>query len=204
MIVAFAASRAAVLDFNWLVDSRRIWGSTTPRSTSCVEPLDLRVPAVDLGLVLGQDRLGLGEARLGRLDVGLGHLHQLLGQLDPFLDRARPSPSSSRNPRPARARRAWRARLPSSPCRRCPRSTSRYSRSAWDRSTCARKLSMKLGCPTTRTMFRTDGWISLTVGGSETLVYVGLGLVAAARRDRAARSQNTSRRQPGDDPEPWA
>ena len=49
------------------------------------EPLDLRVPAVDLGLVLVQDRLGLGEARVGRLDVGVGHLHQLAGQLDPFL-----------------------------------------------------------------------------------------------------------------------
>ena len=35
-----------------------------------LEPPDLRVPAVDLGLVLVEDRLGLLEARLGRLDVG--------------------------------------------------------------------------------------------------------------------------------------
>ena len=52
------------------------------------QPLDLRVPAVDLGLILGQDRLGLGEPRLGRLDVGIGHLHHLVGQLDPFAYRA--------------------------------------------------------------------------------------------------------------------
>ena len=85
MMVAFAASRAATLDFHWLVDSRRIWGSTTPRFDLVREPLDLRVPAIDLGLVLGQDRLGLDEPRLGRLDVGGGHLHHLAGQLDPFL-----------------------------------------------------------------------------------------------------------------------
>ena len=38
-MVAVAASREAVLDFHWLVDSRRIWGSTTPRLTSCVSRL---------------------------------------------------------------------------------------------------------------------------------------------------------------------
>ena len=38
-MVAFAASRAAMLDFHWLVDSRRIWGSTTPLSTSCLSRL---------------------------------------------------------------------------------------------------------------------------------------------------------------------
>ena len=34
-MVASAASRAAVAAFHWLVDSRRICGSTTPRLTSC-------------------------------------------------------------------------------------------------------------------------------------------------------------------------
>ena len=29
---------------------------------------------------------------------------------------------------------------------------------------------MKLGCPTTRTMFRTSGWMIRTLGGFETLV----------------------------------
>ena len=84
-MVALAASRAAVLDFNWFVDSSRTWGSTTPLADLILQPLDLRVPALDHGIEFVQDRLGLGEGRLGRLDVGLGHLHHLLGQLDPLL-----------------------------------------------------------------------------------------------------------------------
>ena len=41
---------------------------------------------------------------------------------------------------------------------------------------------MKLGWPTTRTMFRTCGWINCTVGGFVSFVEFDLGLVAAARR----------------------
>ena len=44
------------------------------------------------------------------------------------------------------------------------------ARSAWERPTCARRLSMKLGWPTTRTMVRTGGLITCTVGGFETVV----------------------------------
>ncbi len=49
------------------------------------QPLDLRIPALDLGLVFGQDRLRFFELRFGGFDVGVGHLHHLLGQLDPLL-----------------------------------------------------------------------------------------------------------------------
>ena len=57
---------------------------------------------------------------------------------------------------------------------------------------------MKLGWPTTRTMFRTGGWISCTVGGSETLVKSILASWPQPGAARAARSQNTSRRQPAE------
>ena len=84
-MLAFAASRAAMLDFHWSVDSSKICGAIAVRSTSRLNPLDLRVPAVDLGLELAQDRLGLEEASLGRLDISLGHLDELAGQVDSFL-----------------------------------------------------------------------------------------------------------------------
>ena len=154
-IVALAASRAAVLDFNWFVDSSRTWGSTTPLLDLVLQPLDLRVPAVDLGLILVQDRLGLVEARLGRLDVGLGHLHHLEGQLDPLLvelDGRLLGPEvldqlghEQRGQRVSLLHLVADVHVP----------LLDIGRSAWDRPTCARKLSMKLGWPTTRTMVRT-------------------------------------------------
>ena len=61
---------------------------------------------------------------------------------------------------------------------------------------------MKLGWPTTRTIFRTCGWISRTVGGFETLVKSILSLLPQPGAARAARRQNASRRQPRNDPGP--
>ena len=49
------------------------------------EPLDLDVPAFDLGLVLAQDRPGLLEPRPGRRDLSGGDLHFLLGPPDLLL-----------------------------------------------------------------------------------------------------------------------
>src|SRR5438309_1841204 len=54
---------------------------------------------------------------------------------------------------------------------------------------------MKLGCSTTRMIVRTGGWINSTVGGSETLVKLILVPPPQPGAARAARSQNTSRRQ---------
>ena len=58
---------------------------TTVSVDLALEPFDLRVPAVDLGLELHQDCLRFFEARVGRLDFGRRHVHHLLGQRDPLL-----------------------------------------------------------------------------------------------------------------------
>ena len=49
-----------------------------------LEPLDLRFPAADPGLVPVQDRPGRREPRLGRLHIARGHVHSLPGHGDPF------------------------------------------------------------------------------------------------------------------------
>ena len=82
-MVAFAASRAAMSALSSFWDSSRIWGATTLPLDFTSQPLDLDVPAFDLGLVLGQDRPGLVQPRLGRGHLGVGDLDILLGNAAP-------------------------------------------------------------------------------------------------------------------------
>src|SRR4051812_23056338 len=60
---------------------------------------------------------------------------------------------------------------------------------------------MKLGCPTTRTILRTCGRITCTVGGFETLLTSALGSPWQPGAARAARRPNTSRQPPPGRPE---
>ena len=64
---------------------------------------------------------------------------------------------------------------------------------------------MKLGCPTTRTMFRTGGWISLHGRGLRGVREFDLGLVAAAwRREGGQETEEEPAAVGGTIREPWA
>ena len=63
------ASRAAVLDFNWFVDSSRTWGSTTPRLTSFCSRLTSESQRSTMASNLS--RIALASARLALADLTL-------------------------------------------------------------------------------------------------------------------------------------
>ena len=178
----FAASRVATLDFQWLV--RLAAGLRgRPHLVDLVrEPLDLGRPSgrPRPGTWIGSPWPRRPQGR-GRLDVGLGHLHHLQASRDPLLiepDRRLlrreildELGNEERGEHAALLHLVADVHVP----------FLDVGRSASGRSKSGDKLSMKLGWPTTRTMFRTCGRISRTVGGFVTLLLVHLVLVAAAR-----------------------
>ena len=160
-----------------------------------MQPLDLRLPALDLRLVLVQDRLGLREPRLGRLDVGPATSTTSLASAIRSRSSLTVSPlvwwsstSSGTN----------NVASTSSFFTLSPMSTIHFSMNAVGLAKIDVRsyASMKLGWPTSRTIFRDCGWITCTLGGLDALANSILASWPQPGAARAASRPNTSQRRP--------